>query len=128
MAVQKNEIVDIQVNVPSGSTAGSFTTLDNLDGTFRIIGADGYLASANGTGSSRFINAYRVRGGVSGSMFGSWAEPLQALSASSPAGTAVSATAINTGSFEYVTTGDSIKVVSGTDMGALELHFKVVRV
>ena len=128
MAITKSEVVDIVVSAPSGSTAGAFTTLEQLDGTFRVVDANGWLQSANGTGSSRFISVARVRNGVSGSIFNSWVEPLQALSASSPAGTMVVPNAMNTGSFEFLTASDSIKVTSGADIGALEIHMKVVRV
>lgn len=123
-------VVDVEIQVPAGATAGSFTQLSQLDGSYKIVSMDGSLTSANGTGASRFIGVSTVRanGVTSGSIFGSIREASQALSASSPAGTVLVPGTVGTGSFNIVGATDSIKVTSGADTGAAELHFKLVRI
>lgn len=122
-------VVDVEIQVPAGATAGSFTSLSHLDGPYKIVSMDGSLTSANGTGASRFMGVSTVRadGVTSGSIFGV-REATQALSASSPAGTALIAGTVGTGSFNIVNASSAIKVTSGADTGAAELHFKLVRI
>lgn len=122
MAIVKQEVVSIPIS------SGSTTTLENLDGVFKIIKVYGVLTVDGGGGATvATIALNRIRSGSSVAVCSAFTHSAAALSNASLAGKTVDCDTI-VQSVNTIASGDSLSITLGTAYTGVDLVVQAVRV